>query len=257
MKANKLLLASVITGIMAGSFSAQAETLNEVLTRTLAEHPEIQASQSKVKAQRKAVKVAKSGYWPTLDVAGGAGKSRRQQAGSPVNEETKTSYELSASFKQSLFSGFSTVYGVKSARQRGNAEKWRLQSTLEDVGLKVVDAYLKVLERRDLVQLSEDNLRVHDDIYKQIEQRTQQGVARSSDLAQIEGRRARASANLVSARNNLVDAESEYQALVGDMPGELEQPGSYNLTLPENLDAALQQARENNPGLQADRKSVV
>ena len=251
MNVNKFLLTGLLTGVMAGSFSVQAETLDEVLAKTLSEHPEVLASESKVKAQKKAVKVAKSGYWPTLDVAGGAGKVRRQQNGSPVNEKTLTGYELSASFKQSLFSGFSTINSVKSARQRGKAEKWRLQSTLESVGLKVVDAYLKVLERRDLVALSEDNLKVHDDIYRQIEQRTQQGVARSSDLAQIEGRRARASANLISARNNLVDAESEYLALVGDMPGELEQPGSYNLVLPENLDAALKEARENHPGLQA------
>ena len=251
MKANKFLLASMLTGGIACSASVQAETLNEVLTKTLAEHPEILASESRVKAQRKAVKAAKSGYWPTLDIAGGAGKNKRQQANLSVNEEIQTGYEVSASFKQSLFSGFSTMYGVKSARQSSKAEKWRLQSTLEDVGLKVVDAYLKVLERRELVQLSEDNLDFHNDIYQQIERRTQQGVARSSDLAQIEGRRARANANLVSAKNNLIDAETEYQALVGDMPGALEQPGSYNLVLPENLDTALKQARENHPGLKA------
>lgn len=251
MNVNKLLLASILTGGMTFSFLAQAETLNEALMKTLGEHPEVLASESRVNAQKKAVKAAKSEYWPTLDIVGGAGKSKRQQAGNEVNEKTQTSYEASASFRQSLFSGFSTMYGVKSARQQSKAETWRLQSTLEDVGLKVVDAYLKVLERRDLVQLSDDNLNVHDDIYQQIEQRTQQGVARSSDLAQIEGRRARASANLVSARNNLVDAESEYLALVGDMPGALEQPGSYNMVLPESLEMALKQARENHPGLQA------
>ena len=252
MDMNKLLLAGLLTGVMAGSFSAQAETLNEVLTKTLAEHPEIQASLSKVKAQKKAVKIAKSDYWPTLDITGGAGKVKRQQEQfSNINGEVHTTYELSASFKQSLFSGFSTINGVKSARQRSKAEKWRLQSSLEDVSLRVVDTYLNVLERRDLVELSEENLKVHDDIYYQIKQRTQQGVARSSDLAQIEGRRARANANLVSSRNNLMDAESEYLALVGDMPGVLEQPGSYNLALPENLDEALKQARKNHPGLQA------
>ena len=251
MSTNKLLLAGVLTGTLLTSFSAQAETLNEVLGRTLAEHPEVQASLNKVKAQDKAVKAAKSEYWPTLDVAGGAGKVNRQQDGSAVDDKTLTGYELSASFKQSLFSGFSTVHGVKSARQKNKAETWRLQATLEDVGLKVIDAYLKVLERRDLVELSEENLKDHDEIYQQIEQRARQGIARSSDLAQIEGRRARASANLINARNNLIDAESEYLALVGDMPGFLEQPGSYNLVLPESLKEALQLARENHPGLQA------
>lgn len=250
MNANKLLLAGLLTGFMAGSFSAQAETLDEVLTKTLAEHPAVQASLSRVKAQNKAVKIARSEYWPTLDVTGGAGKTRRQQSGVSESEK-RTSYEASASFRQSLFSGFSTMYGVKSARQRSKAEKWRLQSALEDTSLQVIDAYLKVLERRDLVKLSEDNLKVHNDIYQQIEQRTRQGVARSSDLAQIEGRRARANANLVSSRNNLMDAESEYQALVGDIPGVLAQPGSYSLELPGSLDEALKQARKHHPGLQA------
>lgn len=251
MDTKQLLLTGLISGILAGSFPAQAETLNEVLTKTLAGHPEVQASLSKVNAQKKAVKVARSGYWPTLDIVGGAGKKKRQGEGSVVDGQTLTSYEVSASFKQSLFSGFSTMYGVKSARLHDRAEMWRLQSSLENTSLEVIDAYLKVLERRDLVELSEDNLQVHDDIYQQIKQRTQQGIARSSDLAQIEGRRARASANLVSAKNNLTDAESEYLALVGTLPGALEHPGSYNLELPENLDEALKQARKNHPGLQA------
>ena len=220
-----------------------------MLGKALAEHPEIQASLNKVKAQDKAVSIARSGYLPTLDFTAGAGKQNRKLPGE--DGKTDTRYELSASFKQNLFSGFSTVHGVKSARQRSDAEKWRLQSTSEGLGLKVIDAYLKVLERRDLVELAEENLEFHNNIYKQIEQRARQGVARSSDLAQIEGRRARASANLVSSRNNLIDAESEYLALVGTMPGVLEQPGSYNLTLPENLDAALKLARVNHPGLQA------
>lgn len=251
MNTSKFLLAGFFAGAITGSFCVQAEALNEVISKAIAEHPQAQASLNKVQAQEKTIKAAKADYWPTLDVVVGGGKQRKNQQSSGADGEILTSKEASVSVKQNLFSGFNTMSSVKVARQKTKAEQWRLQSTLEALSLEIVDVYLKVFERRDLVDLAEKNLSVHDDIYQQIEQRTRQGLARSSDLAQIEGRRARANANLVNSKNNLMDAESEYQALTGSMPGQLQQPDTYKLTLPESIERALELAREHNPGLKA------
>ena len=244
----------LLAGFLAVSLQTQAETLNEVINKTLAENPQALAGLNKAMAQKKTIKAAKAGYWPTLDVAAGVGKQKKDlpEGGSEdIDNKTFTRKEASVSLKQNLFSGLNTLNSVRNARQKTRSEQWRLRSTLEDLGLKVADVYLKVLERRDLISLAEENLKFHNNIYEQIKQRTTHGIARSSDLAQIEGGRARARANLISSRNNLQDAESEYLALTGTMPGPLEQPGSYNLLLPVSLDEALKQARSHHPELKA------
>ncbi|MGB0360853.1 MAG: TolC family outer membrane protein, partial [Endozoicomonas sp.] len=129
--------------------------------------------------------------------------------------------------------------------------QWRLLSTLEDLALKVIGVYLKVMECRELVELAEENLYIHNEIYTQIEQRVKQGVARSSDLIQVEGRLARANANLVNAHNNLSNAESEYRSLVGYNPSDLEFPSFENLLLPSELETAIQEVWKNNPNVKA------
>lgn len=252
MKAIHFLLAGTIAGSMAWSSLSVADSLEAVIARTLSDHPQAQAGVNRWKAQQETVSAARSAYWPSLDVSGGVGKQRRNlPTTNDLNGVTLTRKEAAVSLRQNLFSGLNTIYSVRSAKKGTMAEQWRLQSTYEELGLQVIDVYLKVLENREQVQLAEENLDVHDDIYQQIKQRTTQGVARNSDLAQIEGRRARANANLISARNNLMDAESEYLAIVGSAPADLEEPTVNDLQLPETLEKALQASREHHPGIQA------
>lgn len=250
----KLLSAALLAGCYTFSPLALSDTLEDVVNKALAEHPQALASLNRYRAEMESVDVAWGGYLPSLDFTTGIGGQKKDYPDEPRNdldEKTFTRKEAALSLKQNVFSGFNTSSSVAQARHKASAEYLRMRNTLQDLALKVIDAYLKVLERRDQVELAEENLKVHDDIYKQIAQRAKQGVARNSDLAQIEGRRARANANVISARNNLMDAESEFFSLTGSMPGELEQPGSYRIELPENFPSALQKAVDHHPGVLA------
>ncbi len=252
MKALSFMRAGLVSGAIAWGSSCYAETLEAVIAKVLAEHPLAQASMSRWQAQEELVSAARSSYWPSLDVATGVGKQRKNDKTIPdLDGVSLTRKEASFSVRQNLFAGFSTMNSVDSARQRSKAEQWRLQVTYEELALRIIDVYLKVLERAEHVTMAEDNLDVHNNIYQQIKKRATQGVASKSDLAQIEGRRARANANLISARNNLLDAESEYVALVGKSPEALELPGSYNLVLPGSLQQALTEVHNHHPGVRA------
>ena len=249
--------AGIFLGCLVLSSASSAETLQDVLNKALQSNPQAQASLNRYRAELENADAVWGRYFPSIDVSTGVGKQKRNQPGNiETDENTYTRREASLSVKQNLFSGFNTKNSVDQARHRATAEFLRMQNTLQDVSLRIIDAYLKVLERRDMVDLAVENLKMHDIIYKQIQQRAQQGVARSSDLAQIEGRWARANANVINARNNLVDAESEFQALVGSMPSELEQPGSWKLALPESLEAALDKAVNSHPNSLASKHEI-
>ena len=259
MKQIMLTAGLFLGGLSLGSVSS-AETLREVLDKALPNNPQVLASLSRYRAETENADATWGRYLPSVDIATGLGKQKRFILSAPDNENNDvlfTRKEASLSVKQSLFSGMNTSNSVDQARNRSKAEFYRLQNTLQEVSLRIIDAYLKVLERRDMIELATENLEMHDDIYHQIQKRAAQGVARSSDLAQIEGRRARANANLINARNNLVDAESEYQNLVGALPLDLEQPGSWKLNLPETLESALEKAIQSHPNaLASNLKSV-
>ncbi|MGI9277373.1 MAG: TolC family outer membrane protein [Endozoicomonas sp.] len=256
MNANRFVAAGLLACGLSVSSAGGAETLDEVIGKALKENPQAIAGLNRFRAEMENVDVAWGDYLPTFDLSAGYGKQRRDYpepedgaAQNPNDGVTYTRKEASVTLRQKVFSGFNTSSSVKQARFRATAEQHRLQSTLQDLSLRISDVYIKVLERRDLLEQAEQNLKIHDSIYRQIEQRTRQGVSRSSDLTQIEGRRARANANLVNARNNLQDAESEYLKLVGSMPRDLQQPGSYKLEMPASFDMALQTAVKSNPGI--------
>ncbi|MBO9495069.1 TolC family outer membrane protein [Thalassotalea sp. G20_0] len=251
----QFLLISVFSGLLGWNADVSAESLEEALGQALRSNPEAKVALSRLKAERKNIDAVAADFWPTIDLAAGIG--RQQKDTSPDTDGDKlTRKEASFSLRQNLFAGFNTWYNVKGARKGAEAEHWRLYSTLEDLALQVINVYLKVLERRDLVELAEENLGIHHEIFDQIERRARQGVARSSDLIQVEGRRARANANLISARNNLMDAESEYRALVGHSPGDLEFPGFAHLDLPEDLHSAIKNSKQDHPSVKAAEMDV-
>lgn len=238
-----LILTGVFSTLLIWNTQALAETLKESVAKALPAHPETKAALSRLRAEETNIGVASAAYWPTLDFSGGIGE---QRAATDSDRQ-----EASLSFKQNLFNGFNTRNSVDSAKKGTLAEQWRFYSSLEGLALQITDAYLKVLESQDLLELAEENLLLHDEIYDQIERRTRQGVARSSDLIQVEGRRARANANLINARNNLADAESSYRALVGHKPENLQFPGFIHLRMPADLASAIKQSWENHPDMKA------
>ncbi|WP_172806783.1 TolC family outer membrane protein [Endozoicomonas arenosclerae] len=254
------LLAGVLAGSSLFSSSLMAETLSEVINKALAEHPQAQAGLNRYRAATESIDVAWGAWWPSIDITTGIGGQKKSypddQPNEALGDKSFTRKEASFSVRQNLFSGFNTSSSVAQSRHSAAAEYLRLRNTLQDLALRIADVYLKVLERRDLVELAEENLEVHNSILKQIAQRARQGVARSSDLDQIQGRVARATANVINARNNLMDAESEYHSLVGSMPGDLEQPGSYKLNIQESFDQALQASVSRHPGILATEQEI-
>lgn len=256
----RLCLSGVfLAGSVLFSSVSMAETLSEVINKALTSHPQTQAGLSRYRAASENIDVAWGDWWPSVDVTTGIGGQKKDYPDDQNNGNSGVNFtrkEASFSISQNLFSGFNTSSSVDQARHSAAAEYLRLRNTLQDLTLEITDVYLKVLERRDMVQLAEENLELHNSILKQIAQRSRQGVARSSDLNQVEGRVARATVNVINARNNLMDAESEYYSLVGAMPGDLKQPDTYELAVYESFDEALQASVKRHPGILAAEKDI-
>ena len=84
---------------------------------------------------------------------------------------------------------------------------------------------------KNFIRLSEENLDTHLRIADQINLRSESGVASKSDSDQVAGRLALAQANVVATKTNLVDAQTNYLAVVGHLPTDLQEPAP-----PDSLD---------------------
>ncbi|MDE1168680.1 MAG: TolC family outer membrane protein [Pseudomonas sp.] len=254
-------LFKAIPFVLAASF-VQAQTLPEAMQQAMDVHPDIQAGVNSRLAADGQLRAAKGGYLPKVDVLAGYG---REGSDNPTTRadlgtdkwQTLNRGEASVRLQQMLFDGFATSSEVGRQQATVNSRAYSLLGTSEKTALTVAQVYLDVLNRREMVQLAEENLRNHERVYDQIKLRTSRGVGRTADLDQVEARVAQAQNNLITEQTNLADAKTNYLSVVGSLPDELEQPQGFVAMLPATLDEARTQMVESSPILRSAESDIT
>ncbi|MFB2662945.1 TolC family outer membrane protein [Shewanella mangrovisoli] len=257
---------AVVLSVILLPLSAQSQTLEQAVAYTLDTNPDLRVAFNRFKAREEQVNQAIAGYMPTIDVTGGYGYEqtdsvstrRRPNIGdvdsSGVAELNRG--EFGVSLKQMLFDGFYTSSEVDRYSFEASADQWALLAAAEDMALDVSKVYLNYLRTDEVLKLAEKNLNSHKEIYEQIKQRTDSGLGSTADLSQITGRLARANANVISARNNLLDAKAQFIRVVAADPVDLIQPVPDADLLPKDLNSGLTDAQENHPILKSAANDI-
>jgi adhesin transport system outer membrane protein len=152
-----------------------------------------------------------------------------------------------------LFHFGSTKYEVDRQKARVRSAAYLLQGSSENVALQASRVYLDVLRQLELYDLAEENLTNHERIYDQIKLRSTSGVDSKADLDQVMGRLALAQSNVVAAKANITDAQTDYQAVIGHLPEDLIRPQPVDSAIPESMEEAQQLAIDNFPILKSAR----
>ena len=253
-------ICSAILIAMACAQQAQAMSLTEAIQSTLDNHPELHASENNRLSADEDVKVAKGGFYPSLDLNAGYGRgysdNTNTRAQGNHNTETDWYTQSELRLRQMLFDGFNTANEVGRTQAIVNSRAYYTRGTAESLALRTIEVYLEVLKRRELVTLATNNLQAHLRVNDQIGLRTQRGVGSNADADQSNARRALAENNLDTAEVDLADAESNFYSVVGRMPDELETPPSTRGEVPASLQEAQQSMVENNPYLKSAQADV-
>ncbi|MCK7632032.1 TolC family outer membrane protein [Shewanella sp. JNE10-2] len=242
--------------------STQSQTLEQAVAHTIDTNPDLRVAFNRFKAREEQVNQAMAGYMPTIDITGGYGYEqtdsvstrRRVDLSDGTNELNRG--EFGVSLKQMLFDGFYTSSEVNRYSFEASADQWALLAAAEDMALEVSKVYLNYLRTLEVLKLAEKNLDSHKEIYDQIKQRTDSGLGSTADLSQISGRLARANANVMSARNNLLDAKAQYVKVVESEPVDLIQPVPDADMLPKDLSSSLNDAQQNHPILKSAANDI-
>jgi len=253
MSAFKRLLFVFSSGIVVMSSSfVQAETLQDAVQYMLKSHPEIRAQSYNRMARDLEVRQAKAGYLPTIDVFAGTGFNRQHQ---PFYD---TTYQDTAviSIRQNVFRFFGTQSEVERQEARVRSQAYLLQGSSENIALRAARVYLGVLRQQDLYDLAQENLVNHKRILDQVKLRSESGIDRKADFDQVMGRVALAQSNLVSSQANSIDATTDYQAVVGHLPGYLTKPEPVGPAIPATMEEAEKIAVQNNPTIKSAKADL-
>ncbi|MEZ8131728.1 TolC family outer membrane protein [Enterovibrio norvegicus] len=239
--------------------TSHSETLEQVVAKSLNSSPEVRRAFNAYKAQQEQIGQAFAGYLPTVDLTAGYGweqsNSPSTRAAGRKNDELNPG-DAGISIRQALFSGYQTQNEVNRSKAEASSGYWNLIATSEDLSLEAVKVYIKYIQAKEVVALSEDNLDSHKIIFGQIKEKTDSGLGSSADLSQITGRLARANSNLIAARNNLMDAKSNFVKVVNHAPKSLSTPKPDASVIPLSLELAISAAQKEHPTLKLSNSDI-
>jgi outer membrane protein, adhesin transport system len=238
-----------------GGGSAQGETLQNEIKYVMQTNPEIRAVAYNRLAKDQAIIQAKGGYYPTLDASLSAGIDYRLHtfASDPTITRPK---QTILSLRQNVFQFGATQSEVRRLEATAQSQAYLLQGTSENVALQASRVYLNLLRNMELYDLAKENLLNHERIADQMKLRSASGVDRKADFDQVMGRLALAQSNVVVTTANIADGKTDYQAVIGRLPGDLAKPNPMDSTLPGSMDDAEQLAVKNYPILKSARADL-
>jgi outer membrane protein, adhesin transport system len=239
---------------------SHAISLEQAIQNALDTNPTVLARSANQHARRGLEKAAQSGFLPTLDVSTAYGTEESKNSGTQnfsSDDITLIREELSVTLSQSLFSGFSTVSAVKREQALANSASYEVHQTADAIALEVTESYLEVMRRMQLVELADENVNVHEDVAKKIQESAKGGSHRGIDAIQAKGRAALARSLLIQEQENLENARATYLKLVGSSPKDLILPSDLKASLfPTSLEAAIEQANQH-PAIKANNKTLA
>jgi len=250
--------------ILAGLLSPQVNALDlqQAISETLANNPQVLTELREVDARNRGVRGALGDFYPDIDLVAGFGFQERDPVAQVFpNGRTRNElerHEAQLTVRQLVFDGFNTWNQYQSEKTRETSARHRAESVAEEVALEVVRAYLNVLKREEILRLAEQTYAFHQEIHEKMRKRYESGVGSRADFDQISGRLALSRTNFFNAQANLLDAKTGFQRVVGRFPetGELRNPGSYRNYLPESVESAVQRAVANHPILKVAEADI-
>jgi adhesin transport system outer membrane protein len=244
--------ACIAAVLLLAQMPASAQSLQEVVSQTLASNPDVLIAAHRRLALEQVVKQARGGYLPKVDMALGIGREWSENISTRPGSDTLTRRESSLTLSQMLYDGYAVKSEVERSQAQVESAAHRVAGTSERIALRTVEVYLDVLRRQELLTLTQDNLAVHERIYEQVKLRSESGVGRRADSEQMQARLSLAQANLSAAEANLREAIIAFQRVTGQVPGELDSSSELDCEIyPAKLDESLRVAAANHPLLRA------
>jgi len=244
----KFLVTVLFSIVLIFVINAQEKlTLQQAVQIALEKNIDVVRARNTMESQQANVTAAYGNLLPTLSASANMQRSSTfyQILSVPIiNISNRVGASLNASV--TLFDGFSNTANVSRANDLATSSEYSLQKQRQDIALAVQQAYLTVLRNKELLKVSQDNLKRSQQQLSRIVESNKVGAVAKADLYRQQVQTANdelsvitAQSNFENSRNNLVyllalDIAKEYNVSDSTVAFEIEQmdttyqQGTYN-----------------------------
>ncbi|WP_092787474.1 TolC family outer membrane protein [Rhodospira trueperi] len=255
LKRHLFLVTTALSGFgLLGALPASAMSLEEAAFQAASTNPQIEAAKENRRAQVFELRQGRGLYFPRLDVTADVGPEWTETRN--IDDEKLVRYDTQIRLTQLLFDGFAREAKIEQRASRLDGAALRVEERVETLSLDAAEVYMDVLRYRELRDIAIDNVAVHEDILSQVSQRVNAGQTGIGDQQQTETRLAAARDAVVSAEQDVRDAEASFLRIVGTAPDAMSEPPSLVDYMPGTVDEAVFQAVNNSPTLRATAAQI-
>ena len=175
---------------------SHAESLPELIHSVLATHPSVRSQQAQGESAKKAVESAQWQFYPTPSIGFEQVDASAQDPNYPSYGDSNVA---TLRLQQPLWTGGRLTAGLDKARASVLSSEASLQSTRQDLALRVVQVYSDWYGAWLKRQALDKSLQYHQTLREQILRRIANGVSPQSDLTLLVGRQQQTEADLSAA----------------------------------------------------------
>jgi len=249
---SKKRLFSIIAAstLMVFNTNLSALTLQESILESLNTNPIVQERLKNFNETQQDLNIAQSEYYPSLDYRTSYGKNKAGRLKDDIDDVSYRHYTHSLKLTQNIFNGFSTTNKIDYQKARILAAANHYIENANDVAFQMTGAYLDVIRSYQLYENAQENVKINEKIYEDVQSLYDTGLTTKSEMTKIFASLALARSNLIVQQNNTVDKEYRFKRLFGrDVSvAEFSMP-QLNLAMPESIERATMYAIENNPSM--------
>lgn len=257
MRFSSLLLCTAIMSIFPLVQNAGAETLDHAVGDALNQHPSVQAALAGRDIVREEKKETGSAFYPEVNVNGASGRVYGDNSTSRGLSVTRGAgyswnHEIGVTVRQLLFDGMETSNRFDAAGARLESANMNVVDVRENLGLRVVLAYLEVLRTRESAALLREHAKKIADYRARIAEMVEQGAADESMAVQAHDIQNQLDGTLADVDGQMKKALAEYAEAVGRPVEEpLQRPSLQADAIEPDVEQAVKTALESHPALQA------
>jgi len=252
-------LASATVLLVGAGLGAAADTLEWALVQAYQNNPSLNSQRAAVRATDENVPQALSGYRPRISVTASLAEQYLDIKSRAVGPSGQTIYTntrgnlgvqtYGTTMTQTLFNGFQTASRTRQAEAQVSGARETLRLAEQAVLLSAVTAYMNLLRDGAILELQRRNVEVLQEQLRQTRDRFNVGEVTRTDVAQSESRLAAGRSQMLQAESNYTTAKANYRQAIGVEPGKLAPGMPVDRLSPQQLPAAIIEARGRHPAV--------
>jgi outer membrane protein TolC len=231
-------------------------SLPQAVALTLSGHPRIGAQFAAIRGANADIDRAHAAFYPTMSVSAGIGQGTiGAWSGNELFEQGGATGAVRAdvglTFKQLVYDWGAARAEVQRTRSMALAEKLKLADEAEKLALQTSNAFLKVIEQKQVLALIDQTLADYESLSKLVTASQQDGNGTVADVKKIKARMVEIRAMRSDIDTEMSVALNEFRRLTAVEAKVMKPPRDVSAALPPSFERAMHDAIGNSPSLLA------